>query len=82
MGETSDAVKERLGEVASEQLETAKAAASKVAQQAMTSAGREGLTAFGAAEAAGGLADKVRRVVTETASAGASEIRSRLDKQS
>jgi ElaB/YqjD/DUF883 family membrane-anchored ribosome-binding protein len=82
MGETSDALKHKLGEAASEQLETAKAAASKVAQQAMTSAAREGLTAFGTAEAAGGLADKVRRVVTETASAGASEIRERLDKQS
>lgn len=81
MGETSDALKERLGEVASAQLETARAAAGKAAQQAMTSVAREGLTAFGAAEAAAGIADKVRRVVTDTASAGASEIRDRLDNQ-
>jgi hypothetical protein len=81
MGDASDAVKDKAGEVASEQYETAKTAAGKVAQQAMASAMGEGVTAFSAEEATRGLVEKVKRVVTEAASAGASEIREKLDKQ-
>src|SRR5207253_6101305 len=77
MGEASDAVKDKMGEVASEQLESAKAAAGKAAQAAGTAALREGLSGSGAADIARGVGERVKRVVTEAASAGTSEFRSR-----
>jgi ElaB/YqjD/DUF883 family membrane-anchored ribosome-binding protein len=75
MGEASDSVKKALGDAAAEQLETAKSAAGKVAQQAMDTAAREGLTASAAVEAVRTLGDKVTRVVNETASTGAAEMK-------
>ena len=77
LGETSDGVKAKMGEVASEQFEAAKAAAGKAAQAAGTVALREGLNGSGAADAARGLGEKLKRVVTEAATAAASEVRSR-----
>jgi ElaB/YqjD/DUF883 family membrane-anchored ribosome-binding protein len=84
LGETSDAVKDKIGQLASEQLESAKAAAGKAAQAAGTAAVREGLSASGLADAARSVGERVRRVVTEAASAGASEFRNKsgLDTQS
>ena len=71
MGQASDAVKEKLGDVASEKYESAKAAAGKIALEAQ-------------AEAARGLGEKVKRVITETAATAESEARdlAGLDKQS
>jgi ElaB/YqjD/DUF883 family membrane-anchored ribosome-binding protein len=77
MGERSDAAKEKLGQVASEQLQAAKAAATAAAQTAGSAALREGLSPSGAGDVARGLSERVKRVVTEAASAGASEIRNR-----
>ena len=77
MGGASDALKDKMGEVASEQLESAKAAAGKAVQAAGTAALREGLSGSGAADIARGVGERVKRIVTEAASAGTSEFRSR-----
>jgi hypothetical protein len=69
LGQASDAVKEAVGTVASEQFQTAKAAAGNFAQRAMDVAQNEGLTPGRAAEAAREMGDKIKRVVTETAMA-------------
>jgi ElaB/YqjD/DUF883 family membrane-anchored ribosome-binding protein len=77
MGETSDAVKETLGEVGSEQLEAARSIASSVADEARHSAEREGLTPAAAADAARDLGDRVGRVVSDTADAATRQVEER-----
>jgi hypothetical protein len=59
-------VKDKMGEVASEQLESAKAAAGKAAQAAGTATLREGLSGSGAAGIARGMGERVKRVVSES----------------
>ena len=78
MGEASDAVKETVGEVASEQYDKAKAVATSVAQHAMTAAENEGLTASGAADMARTLGDKVKQVVTQTTESAGAELREKV----
>ncbi len=75
MGEASDAVKEAVTEVASDQYETAKAAAGTVVQEAKSIAEREGLTPSAASDVARNVAEKLKRVVTETGAAAGSEVR-------
>jgi ElaB/YqjD/DUF883 family membrane-anchored ribosome-binding protein len=77
MGETSDAVKETLGEVGSEQLEAARSIASSVADEARHAAAREGLTPAAAADAARDLGDRVSRVVSDTAEAATKQVEER-----
>lgn len=74
MGEASDAVKKAARDVASEQFATAKAVAGRVAEEAKTVAEREGLTTRVVADAAQLIGDKVKKVVSETAAVGKSEI--------
>jgi hypothetical protein len=78
MGETSDAVKETLGEVAAEQYQKAKDAAGNVAEQAKKVAAEEGLTAGSAADVARSVGDKLKRVVAQTASSAGSEMREKF----
>ena len=75
LGETSDSIKKSLGEAASEQFESAKAAAGRVAQEATSAAEREGLTPAKAAEMVRDVGDKVTRVANQAARAGEAEIR-------
>jgi len=75
MGEASDAVKEAVSETASDQFATAKAAATRVAQEAKSVAEREGLTPAAAVDAAKNLGEKVKTVVSEAGTAGKSEVR-------
>jgi ElaB/YqjD/DUF883 family membrane-anchored ribosome-binding protein len=75
MGETSDAVKDAVGEVASEELETVKEAAGKVAEEAKSAAEREGLTASAAADIAASVGEKLKRVVTETGETASNQVR-------
>ena len=79
MGEASDSVKDAVGKVASDQFETAKTAATRVAQEAKNVAEREGLTPAAAVEAARNIGDKLKTVVSETGAAGKSEIREFAD---
>jgi ElaB/YqjD/DUF883 family membrane-anchored ribosome-binding protein len=73
MGEASDAVKDAVSGVASDQLGAAKAAATRLAQEAMSAAEREGLTAQAAVDAARKLGEKVTSVVSDAGAAGQSE---------
>ena len=82
MGETSDAVKETLGEVGSEQLEAARSIASSVADEAKHAAEREGLTPAAAADAARDLGDRVGRVVSDTAEAATKQVEERAKNDS
>jgi len=75
MGEASDAVKGAVGEAASEQFQTAKEAAGKVAAQAKSAAENEGLMPSAAADIARNVGEKIKRVVTETGTAADSEVR-------
>ena len=75
MGEKADAVKDAVGEVASDQFQRAKAAAGKFAEEAMNVAQREGLGPSPAAAAARDVGEKVKRAVSETAASAGSEIR-------
>jgi len=75
MGEKADAVKEAVGEVASDQFQKAKTAAGTVAQEAMSAAQREGLGTSQIANAAKEVGEKVKTVVSESAAAAESEIR-------
>jgi ElaB/YqjD/DUF883 family membrane-anchored ribosome-binding protein len=75
MGEASDAIKGAVGEAASEQLKTAKQAATSVMQEAKGVAEREGLTPAGAADIARNVGEKVKRVVGEMGSAAESQVR-------
>jgi len=81
MGETSDAIKETLGEVASEQLETAESIAGAVAQEVRTAAEREGLTPSTAAEAARDLGARVGRVASEAAETATNEVKERVSQR-
>jgi hypothetical protein len=74
MGETSDAVKEAFGEVASGQYEKAKTVAAGVADQVAAKARQEGLTPSGVAEAARSVGDKVKRVADEAIGAAGSAL--------
>jgi ElaB/YqjD/DUF883 family membrane-anchored ribosome-binding protein len=74
LGETSDAIKETLGEVADDQYQVAKEAAGNVAERAKAVSQEEGLTPGSVAGVARSVGDKVKRVVTETASAAGSEL--------
>ena len=78
MGETSDAVKETLGDAASEQLDAAKSAVSAVADQAKSAAEREGLTPAAVKDAARDLGQRVGRVVSDTADAATTEVKERM----
>jgi ElaB/YqjD/DUF883 family membrane-anchored ribosome-binding protein len=78
MGETSDAVKETLGDAASEQLDAAKSAVAAVADQAKSAAEREGLTPAAAVDAARDLRQRFGRVVADTADAAATEVKERV----
>src|SRR5690606_5889885 len=69
-GETSDAVKEAVGGVASEQYERAKSAASHVAEDLKESAEREGLTPAAAADAVRDLGERVTGVVKNPGDSG------------
>jgi len=75
MGEAADAVKTAIGEVAADQMGTAKAAATRVAHEAMGAAEREGLTPAAALDAAKRMGEKIKTVVSETTDAGQSELR-------
>jgi ElaB/YqjD/DUF883 family membrane-anchored ribosome-binding protein len=75
MGEKADAVKDAVGEVASDQFQRAKAAAGKVAEEATNAAQREGLGPSQAVDAAKDLGEKVKTVVSETTAAAQSEVR-------
>jgi ElaB/YqjD/DUF883 family membrane-anchored ribosome-binding protein len=75
MGEKADAVKEAVGEVASDQFQKAKTAAGTVAQEAMSAAQREGLGTSQIANAAKEVGEKVKTVVSESAAVAESEIR-------
>src|SRR5204862_6902534 len=79
MGEASDSVKDAVGQVASDQFETAKAAATRVAQEAKNVAEREVLTPAAAVEAARNIGDKIKTVVSETGAAGKSQVREFTD---
>lgn len=68
MGETSDAVKDTAGELASEQMQAAKSMAGTVAQHAAAAAQSEGLTPSGAADLARDVGERVKRVVSGVAS--------------
>jgi hypothetical protein len=74
MGETSDAVKETLGEVVGEQYQKAKEVAGTVAERAKSVAEEEGLAPGSVADIARNVGDKVKRVVTETASVAGSQL--------
>ena len=74
MGETSDAVKETLGEVVGEQYQKAREVAGNVAEHAKSVAQEEGLTPGNVADIARNVGDKVKRVVTETATAAGSQV--------
>ena len=74
MGETSDAVKETLGEVVGEQYQKAREVAGNVAEHAKSVAQEEGLTPGNVADIARNVGDKVKRVVTETAPAAGSQL--------
>jgi hypothetical protein len=75
MGETSDNVKETLAEAAGEQYQKAKEVAGTVAARAKEVAVEEGLTADSAADIVRSVGDKVKRVVSETASSADAELR-------
>jgi ElaB/YqjD/DUF883 family membrane-anchored ribosome-binding protein len=75
MGEKADAIKDAVGEVASDQFQKAKTAAGTVAQEAMSAAQREGLGTSQIANAAKEVGEKVKTVVSESAAAAESEIR-------
>jgi ElaB/YqjD/DUF883 family membrane-anchored ribosome-binding protein len=75
MGEKADAVKDAVSEVASDQFQKAKTAAGNVAQEAMSAAQREGLGTSQIADAAKDISEKVKTVVSKTATAAESEIR-------
>ena len=75
MGEKADAVKDAVSEVASDQFQKAKTAASNVAEEAMSVAQREGLGTSQVADAAREGGEKVKTVVSEAAAAAESEIR-------
>jgi ElaB/YqjD/DUF883 family membrane-anchored ribosome-binding protein len=75
MGEKADAVKDTVGEVASDQFQKAKSAAGKVAEEALNVAQREGLSPSQAADTAKQLGEKVKTVVSKTAAAAESEMR-------
>jgi ElaB/YqjD/DUF883 family membrane-anchored ribosome-binding protein len=75
MGEKADAVKDTVGEVASDQFQKTKTAAGKVAEEALNVAQREGLSPSQATDAAKRLGEKVKTVVSETATAAESEMR-------
>jgi hypothetical protein len=75
MGDKADAVKDAMGEVASDQFQKAKTAVGKVAEEAMNVAQREGLGPSQAADAAQQLGEKVKTVASETAAAAKSEVR-------
>lgn len=74
MGDASDAVKETIGEVASNQYEKAKAVAGSLAQEAVSKAKEEGLSVSGAVEAARGLGEKAKRVASEAIESTASSL--------
>jgi ElaB/YqjD/DUF883 family membrane-anchored ribosome-binding protein len=75
MGETSDKVKQAVGQVAAEQFENAKAAAGNIVREAQSAAEREGLTPSSAVDLARNVAEKVKRVASETADSATSEAR-------
>jgi Protein of unknown function (DUF3618) len=78
MGETSDAVKETIGDVAAGQYETAKEVAGAVAEHAMAKAKEEGLTPSGVAEAARNMGEKAKRVASEAAESAASTLEDKV----
>jgi len=69
LGETSDAVKETVAGAATEQLQRAKEATSRVVDEARNTATKEGLSASAAVDAVRDLGDKVLHVVTAAADA-------------
>lgn len=69
MGETSDAIKHAAVGVASDHYETAKTAATRVAQTAASAVGREVVTPF-----SGDVGDKIQKVVADTGNAAREEI--------
>jgi hypothetical protein len=80
IGETSDAVKEAVGAVASEQYEAAKSAAGRVAGEVMHTAEKEGLTGEAAAGVLRDLGDKMAKVATTGTEAVEGEARDALAK--
>jgi hypothetical protein len=74
MGEKADAVKDAVSEVASDQFQKAKTAAGNVSQEAMSAARREGLGTSQIADAAKDVGEKLKTVVSDTATAAQSEV--------
>jgi ElaB/YqjD/DUF883 family membrane-anchored ribosome-binding protein len=68
LGEASDAVKGAVGEVAGEQYERSKTAATTVLDEAKTAAEREGLTPDAATDTIRDLGDRVGKAVSEAVS--------------
>lgn len=64
MGEASDAVKETVADVASEQYVKAKNATSRVVEEVKTVAAAEGISATAAADAVRDLGEKLKTVVS------------------
>lgn len=69
LGETADAIKGTVGEVASEQFDKAKAAAGSVAEAVQSAAAKEGLSTAVAADVLKDIGDKVSSVVKAGGSA-------------
>jgi ElaB/YqjD/DUF883 family membrane-anchored ribosome-binding protein len=80
MGETSDSVKDAMGEVASDQFQKAKTAAGSVAREASNAAQREGLGPSQAADAVRQLGEKIKTVASDTKAAAETEVRDFADK--
>lgn len=72
MGETSDAVKETVAGVASEQYQKAKDVTGRVAEEVKNVAAAEGISATAAADVVKDLGEKLRTVVSSVGEVGAS----------
>ena len=64
MGDASDAVKETVGQVASEQIETAKSVAGTVAEEIKKTVSEAGMSPEAAAGAVRNLGDKLKEAVS------------------
>jgi ElaB/YqjD/DUF883 family membrane-anchored ribosome-binding protein len=78
MGETSDAAKEAVEDIAAEQLEAVKEVASEVVDEAKKAADQEGLTPAAVGDSVRNLGNRVGRVVEDVAETAATEVRERM----